>query len=55
VVKDIELEINEHKKNVLIKACGHYKLIQNITAEGYNFEGMDGFTYLGSRLARVVN
>jgi hypothetical protein len=55
VVKDIGLEINEHKTNVMIKACGHYKLGQNVTAEGQNFEGMDRFAYLGSILARVAN
>jgi hypothetical protein len=55
MVKDIGLEIYEHKTTVMVKACVHYKLGQNVTAEGHNFEGMDGFAYLGSILARVTN
>jgi hypothetical protein len=55
VVKDTGLQINEHKTNVMIKACGYYKLCQNVTAEGHNFDRMDWFAYLGSILARVEN
>jgi hypothetical protein len=53
VVEDKGLEINEHKTNVMIKACGHYKQRQNVTAEDNNFDR--GFTYLGSILAKEGN
>jgi hypothetical protein len=28
---------------------------QNVTADGHNFDGMDGFEYLGLKLVRVAN
>jgi hypothetical protein len=47
--------MNGHKTEVMTKTCGNYRLGQNVTAEGHNFDGMDGFEYLGLKLARVAN